>query len=224
MSPPTAIRCTSRSGRAQVEPRGHVVVLHGVQSHGGWYHRLGRTLSAAGYVTSFPDRRGSVRTSAIAATRPRRRRLIRRLGRMDCRPYAPSGPGLAHRRGRDQLGRQACGHPRSQVPRAGRCHRADLSGPCTLAWVSLPMERLAIAWAFIDQSTEEVPDPVVGSRRFSPTAPRDRPLSPPIRSASHERRLACWPPASGSTGRFANPIEDHAVCPLDAGGPGSHHR
>ena len=39
--------------------RGHLVVLHGVQSHGGWYHGLGRTLASAGYNTSFPDRRGS---------------------------------------------------------------------------------------------------------------------------------------------------------------------
>src|SRR4051812_13106706 len=40
-------------------PRGRVVVLHGVQSHGGWYHRLGRTLSESGYEAHFPDRRGS---------------------------------------------------------------------------------------------------------------------------------------------------------------------
>src|SRR3954466_4465179 len=39
--------------------RGRVVVLHGVQSHGGWYHGLGRTLAAAGYEAHFPDRRGS---------------------------------------------------------------------------------------------------------------------------------------------------------------------
>lgn len=39
--------------------RGRVVVLHGVQSHGGWYHRLGRTLAEAGYEAHFPDRRGS---------------------------------------------------------------------------------------------------------------------------------------------------------------------
>src|SRR3954469_1403312 len=41
------------------ETRGRVVILHGVQSHGGWYHGLGRTLAAAGYETHFPDRRGS---------------------------------------------------------------------------------------------------------------------------------------------------------------------
>jgi alpha-beta hydrolase superfamily lysophospholipase len=39
--------------------RGQVVILHGVQSHGGWYHRLGRTLAEAGYRVLFPDRRGS---------------------------------------------------------------------------------------------------------------------------------------------------------------------
>jgi acylglycerol lipase len=43
-----------------VQPvRGQIVVLHGVQSHGGWYHGLGLALAEAGYVASFPDRRGS---------------------------------------------------------------------------------------------------------------------------------------------------------------------
>ena len=27
--------------------RGQVVVLHGVQSHSGWYHNLGRTLASS---------------------------------------------------------------------------------------------------------------------------------------------------------------------------------
>ncbi len=39
--------------------RGLVVVVHGVQSHSGWYHRLGRTLASSGYLAAFPDRRGS---------------------------------------------------------------------------------------------------------------------------------------------------------------------
>lgn len=41
------------------EVKGHVVVLHGVQSHSGWYHTLGETLARAGYTASFPNRRGS---------------------------------------------------------------------------------------------------------------------------------------------------------------------
>ncbi len=40
-------------------PKGRLIVLHGVQSHGGWYHGLGRRLASAGYETHVPDRRGS---------------------------------------------------------------------------------------------------------------------------------------------------------------------
>jgi alpha-beta hydrolase superfamily lysophospholipase len=40
-------------------PRAHVVVLHGVQSHSGWYTNLGSVLAAHGYTASFPNRRGS---------------------------------------------------------------------------------------------------------------------------------------------------------------------
>ena len=40
-------------------PIGRVVLVHGVQSHGGWYHNLGRQLAGAGFEAVFPDRRGS---------------------------------------------------------------------------------------------------------------------------------------------------------------------
>src|SRR3954467_11061245 len=57
-------------------PRGRVVVLHGVQSHGGWYHRLGRTLAKAGYEAHFPDRRGSGANRAARGPAPSSRRLL----------------------------------------------------------------------------------------------------------------------------------------------------
>ena len=57
-------------------PRGRVVVLHGVQSHGGWYHRLGRTLAKAGYEAHFPDRRGSGANRADRGHAPSSRRLL----------------------------------------------------------------------------------------------------------------------------------------------------
>ena len=56
--------------------RGRVVVLHGVQSHGGWYHGLGRTLASAGFETHFPDRRGSGANQADRGHTPSARRLI----------------------------------------------------------------------------------------------------------------------------------------------------
>jgi alpha-beta hydrolase superfamily lysophospholipase len=41
------------------EPTVRVAVLHGVQSHAGWYHNLGRRLAESGFEAFFPDRRGS---------------------------------------------------------------------------------------------------------------------------------------------------------------------
>jgi acylglycerol lipase len=39
--------------------RGCFVLYHGIQSHSGWYTRLGISLAQAGYDAIFPDRRGS---------------------------------------------------------------------------------------------------------------------------------------------------------------------
>jgi len=57
-------------------PRGHIVILHGVQSHGGWYHNLGRVLSGRGYETTFPDRRGSGKNSVDRGHASSDRRLL----------------------------------------------------------------------------------------------------------------------------------------------------
>jgi len=56
--------------------KGRVVVLHGVQSHSGWYHSLGRSLAAAGYEASFPDRRGSGPNLRDRGHAPSGRRLV----------------------------------------------------------------------------------------------------------------------------------------------------
>ncbi|WP_406700844.1 alpha/beta fold hydrolase [Singulisphaera sp. Ch08] len=60
-------------------PRGRVVVLHGVQSHGGWYHRLGQSLAEAGFEAHFPDRRGSGANRADRGHAPSSRRLLEDL-------------------------------------------------------------------------------------------------------------------------------------------------
>jgi alpha-beta hydrolase superfamily lysophospholipase len=57
--------------------RGRVVMLHGIQSHGGWYHRLGRNLADAGYETHFPDRRGSGANPVDRGHTPSADRLLR---------------------------------------------------------------------------------------------------------------------------------------------------
>ena len=56
--------------------KGRVLVLHGVQSHGGWYHDLGRTLSSLGYEAHFTDRRGSGANRQDRGHTPSTRRLL----------------------------------------------------------------------------------------------------------------------------------------------------
>jgi alpha-beta hydrolase superfamily lysophospholipase len=41
------------------EPRGAVLYLHGIQSHGGWYEQSGGLLAERGLTVLMPDRRGS---------------------------------------------------------------------------------------------------------------------------------------------------------------------
>ena len=60
------------SGRS----RGSVVILHGVQSHGGWYSNLGQILASRGYEAHFPDRRGSGANRADRGHTPSMGRLL----------------------------------------------------------------------------------------------------------------------------------------------------
>ena len=53
-------------------PRGQIVVLHGVQSHGGWYHRLGRSWPRPVMSRHFPTGVVPAPISAIGAMPDRR--------------------------------------------------------------------------------------------------------------------------------------------------------
>ena len=47
-----------RHFRPTDSPRGRVVFLHGIQSHGGWYGRSCAEIASAGFDVYFMDRRG----------------------------------------------------------------------------------------------------------------------------------------------------------------------
>ena len=54
----------SRHWRPEGEPRGTVVLLHGIVSHGGWYEATGQALAERGFDVHLADRRGSGLNSA----------------------------------------------------------------------------------------------------------------------------------------------------------------
>jgi acylglycerol lipase len=59
------------------EPRGAVLYLHGIQSHGLWFESSAQRLAEAGYVVLLPDRRGSGRNDAERGHTPSAWRLLR---------------------------------------------------------------------------------------------------------------------------------------------------
>jgi alpha-beta hydrolase superfamily lysophospholipase len=68
-------------------PRGRVVVLHGIQSHGGWYTASCQSLARAGYTVEFLDRRGAGLNDAARGDAPSFRRLLR-----DIAEFLKTGP------------------------------------------------------------------------------------------------------------------------------------
>lgn len=57
-------------------PRAHIVCIHGIQSHAGWYEYSCGRLSQAGYTVSFFDRRGSGLNTQDRGDAPSFRRLL----------------------------------------------------------------------------------------------------------------------------------------------------
>jgi alpha-beta hydrolase superfamily lysophospholipase len=57
-------------------PRAEVVMIHGIQSHAGWYEFSCRRLSKAGFNVSFLDRRGSGMNEQARGDAPSFRRLL----------------------------------------------------------------------------------------------------------------------------------------------------
>src|SRR5438270_8631617 len=57
-------------------PRAHVVCIHGIQSHAGWYEPSCTRLRDAGFRVSFLDRRGSGLNEQDRGDTPSFRRLL----------------------------------------------------------------------------------------------------------------------------------------------------
>ncbi len=62
--------------------RGRVLVIHGVQSHQGWYRGLGRRLAEAGFECHLADRRGSGGNAIDRGHAPSPGRLVEDVGEL----------------------------------------------------------------------------------------------------------------------------------------------
>jgi alpha-beta hydrolase superfamily lysophospholipase len=147
------------------KPRGRLVVIHGVQSHGGWYQRLGRTLAEAGYETHFPDRRGSGANRVERGHAPSAWRLVADLAEWlsTLRNRDPASPMV--------LAGISWGGKLAVITAAGHADLVDAvalicPGLQPRVGVSL-LEKLRIAWAFVFNSRKTFPIPLSDPELFT---------------------------------------------------------
>jgi alpha-beta hydrolase superfamily lysophospholipase len=148
--------------------RGRIVVIHGVQSHGGWYHGLGRTLAEAGYETHFPDRRGSGANRVDRGHAPSARRLILDLAeRLKAlrRTDPPAPQVLAGISWGGKLAVITAAHDPALVDAVALV----CPGLQPRVGVSLG-ERLRIAWAYLTNRYKTFPIPLSDPELFTATA------------------------------------------------------
>jgi acylglycerol lipase len=145
--------------------RGLIVVVHGVQSHSGWYHRLGRTLASSGYIAAFPDRRGSGANPTDRGHTPSAGRLVKDLVEW-VRAVRGEHPGLPMVLAGISWGGKlvaivAARHPELVDAIALICPglhpRVGVSGK----------ERLQITWAFLTDRRKTFPIPLSDPALFT---------------------------------------------------------
>ncbi|MDB5351044.1 MAG: lysophospholipase [Planctomycetota bacterium] len=158
---PTLVASWPTSG----PPLGRVVVLHGVQSHQGWYQGLGRRLAEAGFVSHLPDRRGSGANIKDRGHTPSAGRLVEDVGEL-----------VSHLDSRDP------GIPTAVVGISWGGKLALLAAgryPDTVSALALVCpgvqprvgvsfgERLRIAWAYFTNRTKRFPIPLSDPALFT---------------------------------------------------------
>jgi alpha-beta hydrolase superfamily lysophospholipase len=144
--------------------RGRVLVVHGVQSHSGWYHDLGRALASSGFEAHFPDRRGSGANPRDRGDTPSARRLVRDLIErlVHLRALGPEPVALASISWGGKLGVLAA------AERPDLVAALALICPGLTPRVGVPLrERLGIAAAMLSNPRKRFPIPLSDPALFT---------------------------------------------------------
>ena len=150
-----------------VEPaRGQIVVLHGVQSHGGWYHRLGRSLAAGRLCRLISRPAGFRRQSARSRPRSIGAATDSRPGRVAAETLRRQHPGLPIALAGISWGGKLAVTPRRGIPSWSMRSLLICPGLHPRVGVSRK-ERLEIAWAFLTNRRKTFPIPLSDPALFT---------------------------------------------------------
>jgi alpha-beta hydrolase superfamily lysophospholipase len=146
-------------------PRAHVIGIHGIQSHGGWYEHSCERLRAAGFAVSFLDRRGAGLNPQDRGDTPSFRRLLDDLAEFLRQPLPGAPPVFLI----------AISWGGKLATALQRRHPGLVAGLALLCpgFHSLVRpsrrERLAIAWARLTHPTRLFPIPLNDVELFTAT-------------------------------------------------------
>jgi alpha-beta hydrolase superfamily lysophospholipase len=153
-----------------VRPRGAVLYLHGIQSHGLWFETSARRLAEAGLAVLLPDRRGSGRNDADRGHLPSAKRLLTDLSECLTEIHVRTGFTRAHLVGMSWGGKLALAFFR-YLP--GRVASLALVAPGLFPKVDLTVfQKIRVVWSAVTRSSTLFPIPLQAPELF--TANPDR--------------------------------------------------
>jgi len=150
---------------APPQPRGAVLYLHGIQSHGGWYEQSGQHLADAGLAVLMPDRRGSGRNLAGRGHADVHEQWLRDLEDAIAMLCERAGVDHVHVVGVSWGGKLAAAAAGSGIERIASL---TLIAPGIFPRIDLPVgEKMKIAWSLVADRERTFPIPLDDARLFT---------------------------------------------------------
>jgi alpha-beta hydrolase superfamily lysophospholipase len=146
-------------------PRGAVLYLHGIESHGGWYEGSGGFLAGRGWTVLMPDRRGSGLNAAARGHAESYQRLLADGAELIAALSVQSGLSHVHLVGVSWGGKYAVALAAAQPQRVVSL---SLVAPGLFPKIDLPNgEKFRIGCAMLARPTRPFPLPIHDATMFT---------------------------------------------------------
>lgn len=146
-------------------PRGAVLYLHGIQSHGQWFEASAERLAEAGLAVLLPDRRGSGRNDVERGHAPAPRRLLEDVNESLDELHVRTGIGRFHLLGVSWGGKLALAAGRLAPQRVGSL---TLVAPGLFPAVDVPLAmKVRVGWSMLASPNLRFPIPLDDPELFT---------------------------------------------------------
>ncbi len=147
------------------QPRGAILYLHGIESHGGWYEGSGSFLAERGWAILMPDRRGSGRNTVARGHADSPQRLLDDGVELVAALASRTGHAQPHFVGVSWGGKFAVAFAGTHPTRVASL---SLIAPGLFPRIDLPLgEKVRVAWLLAADRSRPVPLPIHDATMFT---------------------------------------------------------